>query len=333
MKFRVILVLSFTSLCLIALQLGTGSVAIAPVSVWNSLIRNELAEQTHLTILWESRVPHTLAGILAGAALAWSGMLMQTLFRNPLAGPSMLGISSGASLGVALLVLGGGSAIVQGFPAYISIAAAAFIGAFTLLSCVLLVANRFANESTLLIFGIMLTFFTSALVDALQSRAGNEALRSYVTWGMGSFGECNYTELALLAAGLVTSVLLSMAILPRLNLMLLGENYASTMGVDVRKTRMAMMISTGLLAGCVTAFCGPVSFIGLAVPHISRWVTQSADHRKNLLATLWLGAIVALACDWMSRMTALPLNTIASALGAPFVVMLVIQWKRFKPLI
>jgi iron complex transport system permease protein len=150
---------------------------------------------------------------------------------------------------------------------------------------------------------------------------------------MGSFGECNYTELALLAAGLVTSVLLSMAILPRLNLMLLGENYASTMGVDVRKTRMAMMIATGLLAGCVTAFCGPVSFIGLAVPHISRWVTQSADHRKNLLATLWLGAIVALACDWMSRMTALPLNTIASALGAPFVVMLVIQWKRFKPLI
>jgi iron complex transport system permease protein len=333
MKFRAFLLLVLSSLFLIALQLGTGSVVIAPSSLWNTLFAKELAEQTHLTILWDSRIPRTLAGILAGAALAWSGMLMQTLFRNPLAGPSMLGISSGASLGVALLVLGGGFTAWAGVPGYISIAAAAFIGAFTLLTCVLLAANRLANESTLLIFGIMLTFFTSALVDALQSRAGNEALRSYVTWGMGSFGECNYTELTLLATGLIISIGLSRIILPRLNLMLLGENYASTMGVDVRKTRLTMMVATGLLAGCVTAFCGPVSFIGLAVPHISRWVTQSADHRKNFIPTLWLGAIVALACDWIGRMTALPLNTIASALGAPFVVMLVIRWKRFKPLI
>jgi iron complex transport system permease protein len=198
---------------------------------------------------------------------------------------------------------------------------------------VLLVANRFANESTLLIFGIMLTFFTSALVDALQSRAGNEALRSFVNWGMGNFGECNYTELLLLTIVLAASILMSLLILPRLNLLLLGENYATTMGIDVKGTRIVIMIATGLMAGCVTAFCGPVSFIGLAVPHISRWLTQSADHRKNFATTLWLGAIVALTCDWLSRITALPLNTIASALGAPFVVMLVIQWKRFKPLI
>jgi len=322
-----------STLGLVVLQLGTGSVAISPLSIWNSLLRNDLAQQTHLTILWDSRIPRTLAGILAGAALAWSGMLMQTLFRNPLAGPSMLGISSGASLGVALLVLGGGSALGSDMPAFIGIATAAFIGAFTLLACVLLVANRFANESTLLIFGIMLTFFTSALVDALQSRSGNEALRSYVTWGMGSFGECNYAEIALLACGIAISLVVSYSILPRLNLMLLGENYASSMGVDVKKTRVAVMIATGLLAGCVTAFCGPISFIGLAVPHISRWLTQSADHRKNVITTLWLGAIVALGCDWISRLTALPLNTIASALGAPFVVMLVIQWKRFRPLI
>jgi iron complex transport system permease protein len=333
MNFRLLLLLAMSTLGLVVLQLGTGSVAISPLSIWNSLLRNDLAQQTHITILWDSRIPRTLAGILAGAALAWSGMLMQTLFRNPLAGPSMLGISSGASLGVALLVLGGGSAFASGMPAFISIATAAFIGAFTLLACVLLVANRFANESTLLIFGIMLTFFTSALVDALQSRAGNEALRSYVSWGMGSFGECNYAEIALLAGGIVVSLLLSWTILPRLNLMLLGENYASSMGVNVKKTRLTMMIATGLLAGCVTAFCGPVSFIGLAVPHISRWLTQSADHRKNLATTLWLGAIVALTCDWLSRLSALPLNTIASALGAPFVVMLVLQWKRFRPLI
>lgn len=322
-----------TSLTLVALQLGTGSVFISLSDLWNSLLQNEFAVQTHLTIVWESRIPRTIAGILAGAALSWSGMLMQTLFRNPLAGPSMLGISSGASLGVALLILGGGLSAWSGIPAYIGVASAAFAGAFTMLACVLLVANRFANESTLLIFGIMLTFFTSALVDALQSRAGNEALRSYVSWGMGNFGDCNYTELLLLTIVLVASILMSCVILPRLNLMLLGENYATTMGVDVKRTRIVIMIATGLLAGCVTAFCGPVSFIGLAVPHISRWLTQSADHRKNFTTTLWLGAIVALACDWLSRISALPLNTIASALGAPFVVMLVIQWKRFRPLI
>jgi iron complex transport system permease protein len=322
-----------TSLTLVALQLGTGSVFISLSDLWNSLLQNEFAVQTHLTIVWESRIPRTIAGILAGAALSWSGMLMQTLFRNPLAGPSMLGISSGASLGVALLILGGGLSAWSGIPAYIGVASAAFAGAFSMLACVLLVANRFANESTLLIFGIMLTFFTSALVDALQSRAGNEALRSYVSWGMGNFGECNYTELLLLFMILAISIVMSLIILPRLNLMLLGENYATTMGVDVKRTRMSIMIATGLLAGCVTAFCGPVSFIGLAVPHISRWLTQSADHRKNFVTTLWLGAIVALTCDWLSRIAALPLNTIASALGAPFVIMLVIKWKRFRPLI
>jgi len=333
MKFRLFLFLYTTTLLLVALQLGTGSVAISFSDLWNSLFNRAFADQTHLTIIWESRIPRTIAGMLAGAALSWSGMLMQTLFRNPLAGPSMLGISSGASLGVALLVLGGGMSTWSGISGYMGIAAAAFIGAFAILACVLLVANRFANESTLLIFGIMLTFFTSALVDALQSRAGNEALRSYVSWGMGNFGECNYTELLLLSIALFTSVALSLRILPRLNLLLLGEHYAVSMGVDVKRTRIVIMIATGLLAGCVTAFCGPVSFIGLAVPHISRWLTQSADHRKNFITTLWLGAIVALSCDWLSRISALPLNTIASALGAPFVVMLVIKRKRFRPLL
>jgi iron complex transport system permease protein len=325
----------FASSCaIVALQLSTGSVSIPLVAVWDSLLLRESAESMHLTILWDSRVPRTLAAILAGAALSWSGMLMQTLFRNPLAGPSMLGISSGASLGVALLVLaGGGTVQLGGLPGCISIAAAAFAGAFLLLTCVLLIASRFANESTLLIFGIMLTFFTSAIVDALQSRAGNEALRSYVSWGMGNFGDCNYMELLLLAVGLAMSIALSLRILPRLNIMLLGEQYAQTMGVDVKKTRIIMMIATGLLAGCATAFCGPVSFIGLAVPHVSRWITQSADHKKNMLYTLWLGAIIALSCDWLSRMIALPLNTIASALGAPFVVLLVFKWKHFRPLI
>jgi iron complex transport system permease protein len=333
MKARGFILLLIIFCALICLQLTTGSVSIPLNSLWNTLLMRDSALETHLTILWDSRLPRSLTGILAGAALAWSGFLMQTLFRNPLAGPSMLGISSGASLGVALLLMGFGSLSFAGIFGSIGIAAAAFIGAFALLLCVLLVANRFANESTLLIFGIMLTFFTSAIVDALQSRTANESLRAYVAWGMGNFANCNYSELVILACALLGSITLSLAILPRLNLILLGENYASSMGVDVKKTRVTIMIAAGLMAGCATAFCGPVSFIGLAVPHVSRWITQSADHKKNIATTLLLGSIVALSCDWFSRMLALPLNTIASALGAPFVILLVLKWRKFRTLI
>lgn len=331
---RSLLILAMASTLLLLLQLTTGSISIPIDELVNALLLGQDANPTYVTILWDSRIPRTLAALLAGASLSWSGMLMQTLFRNPLAGPSMLGVSSGASLGVALLVLGSGGTLgVAGITGYISISAAAFAGAFLLLALVLLVARRFADESTLLIFGIMLTFFTSALVDALQSRAGSEALRSYITWGMGNFGDCNFTEIIFLVAAFLAGLVISARLIPALNLMLLGESYAQTMGVDVRAVRISMMIATGILAGCVTAFCGPIAFIGLAVPHLSRWLTQTADHKKNLLSTLWLGAITALFCDWLSRITALPLNTIASALGAPFVIALVIRWKRFSSMI
>ena len=214
-----------------------------------------------------------------------------------------------------------------------SIAVAAIIGAFAALALVLLVAERISDQPTLLIFGIMLSFFTSALVDALQSQATNESLRSYVNWGLGSFADCDHRENALMAAGLIMSLLLTRAILPRLNLLLLGEQYAGTMGIDITQTRRLMMVITGILAGITTAFCGPVSFIGLAVPHVSRRLIASADHRRNLLPTLLLGSILALFCDLISRLSALPLNTIASALGAPFVILLMLRWSRFKSMI
>jgi iron complex transport system permease protein len=334
MKKGQALLLLLTTILLLFLQLSSGSVSIPLVGIWETLTLQPGVEETHRIILWDSRIPRTMTAALAGAALSWSGMLMQTLFRNPLAGPSMLGISSGASLGVALLVLGtGGTVHLAGLSGSVSIASAAFFGAFGLLSIVLLVSHRFANESTLLIFGIMLTYFTSAMVDALQSRAGSEALKSYISWGMGNFGDCNYSELTILLLALFLSIAITIYILPRLNLLTLGDHYAQTMGVDIKRTRVLIMIATGFMAGCATAFCGPISFIGLAVPHMSRWLTHTGDHRKNLPTTLWLGACIALACDWMSRMSALPLNTIASALGAPFVIVLVLKWKRFSSMI
>lgn len=214
-----------------------------------------------------------------------------------------------------------------------SIAMAAIIGAFAALALVLLVAERISDQPTLLIFGIMLSFFTSAIVDALQSQSTNESLRSYVNWGLGSFADCDHRENLLMAGGLALSLGLTRIVFPRLNLLLLGENYASTMGVDVQRTRRLLMIITGILAGITTAFCGPIAFIGMAVPHLSRRLCASADHKRNLLPTLLLGAVIALFCDLISRLTALPLNTIASALGAPFVIVLMLRWNRFKSMI
>jgi iron complex transport system permease protein len=318
---------------LLMLEIGMGTAGLTLAQVVEAFMHPKSAPLAHTTIIWDSRIPRALAAVVGGASLAWSGMLMQTMFRNPLAGPSMLGISSGASLGVALLVLSGGSFIMSSALGYMSIAVAAIVGAFAALALVLLVAERISDQPTLLIFGIMLSFFTSAVVDALQSQASNESLRSYVNWGLGSFADCDHRENALMATGLFLSLLVTRSILPRLNLLLLGDQYAGTMGIDIAQTRRFMMIITGILAGLTTAFCGPVAFIGLAVPHVSRRLIASADHKRNLIPTLLLGAILALFCDLISRLTALPLNTIASALGAPFVILLMLRWSRFKSMI
>jgi len=318
---------------LLMLEIGLGTAGLSLSQVIEAMLHPQTAPIAHTTIVWDSRLPRAIAAAIGGASLAWSGMLMQTLFRNPLAGPSMLGVSSGASLGVALLVLSGGTWAASSVLGYMSIAFAAIIGAFAALALVLIVAERISDQPTLLIFGIMLSFFTSAVVDALQSHSTNESLRSYVNWGLGSFADCDHRENALMTGGLILSLILSRFIFSRLNLLLLGEAYAATMGVNMKSTRRTLMIITGLLAGITTAFCGPIAFIGMAVPHVSRRLSASADHKRNFLPALLLGAIIALFCDLVSRLTALPLNTIASALGAPFVIMLMLRWSRFKSII
>ncbi|MFN5619750.1 MAG: FecCD family ABC transporter permease [Flavobacteriales bacterium] len=318
---------------LMVLELALGSVPIPFSELIHALSRSTQADQGFQTIIWDSRIPRTLAACLTGASLAWSGMLMQTLFRNPLAGPSMLGITSGASLGVALMAMTAGARIIASDWGVATLASAAFFGALLSLGLVLLVARRISDQAILLIFGIMLSFFTSAVVDALQSKATNEALRSYIQWGLGSFANCDFRENALIAGALLVSLIISLRILPRLNLMLLGDHYALTMGVNVNQTRRSMIIIAGLLSGIATAFCGPIAFIGLAVPHLSRKLMNTADHRQNLVPNLLIGGCTAMLCDLVSRMTTLPLNTIASALGAPFVIILLLGPKTFKSLV
>ncbi len=257
---------------------------------------------------------------------------MQTLFRNPLAGPSVLGISSGASLGVALLVMATGGALT-GISSITVTALAAMSGAFLVLFIVMAVAKRLADNTALLIFGIMLSFFTGAVVDALQFKSSNESLRSYINWGMGSFAETSCGEITLLIVAVGAGILLTVLILHRLNLLLLGEDYAMSMGVNVRATRFLIILATGILAGVITAFCGPVSFIGLAVPHLVRTAMKTSDHPKLLIPVLLTGGVIGLLCDLLARTCELPLNTIASALGAPVVVIILLRGNKSKAII
>lgn len=328
-KIFVLLLLLIT---LFILELAFGSVHIEKMSTLTILFGATAHEEAHRIIILESRLPRAITAILGGSGLALSGLLMQTLFRNPLAGPSVLGISSGASLGVALLVLAAGGTM-SATGAIALTAASALAGALLVLFIVMAVAERLSDNTALLIFGIMLSFFTGAIVDALQFKSSNESLRSFINWGMGSFAETTIAEIMIVTAAVFAGIIITVFILPRLNLLLLGEDYAQSMGVNVRTTRLLIILATGVLAGIITAFCGPVSFIGLAVPHLVRTWLRSSNHPKLFVPVLLTGAVIGLMCDLLARIFELPLNTIASALGAPVVVFIILRGSKSRAII
>lgn len=286
-------------------------------------------------IVLESRLPRTISSLLGGIALALSGWMMQTLFRNPLAGPSILGITSGASLGVAVVVLSGslfGFNLSSTFGS-IGIAGGAIIGSTSILLIMLLAAGRMKDQITLLIIGIMVGHFTGAIESILQYKTSESALRSFVIWGMGTFADTNYLEI------IIISIITALAIIPiytqkqALNIMLLGDDYAQSMGIQVKKMRLVLIVVSGLLAGVVTAFCGPIAFIGLVVPHIARMLLRTADHRKLFIPIILLGALIGLSCDFISRIAEIPLNAITSALGAPVVIWILLRNSKSKAII
>ena len=286
-------------------------------------------------IVLESRLPRTISSLLGGIALALSGWMMQTLFRNPLAGPSILGITSGASLGVAGVVLSGslfGFNLSSTFGS-IGIAGGAIIGSTSILLIMLLAAGRMKDQITLLIIGIMVGHFTGAIESILQYKTSESALRTFVIWGMGTFADTNYLEI------IIISIITALAIIPiysqkqALNIMLLGNDYAQSMGIQVKKMRLVLIVVSGLLAGVVTAFCGPIAFIGLVVPHIARMLLRTADHRKLFVPIILLGALIGLSCDFISRIAEIPLNAITSALGAPVVIWILLRNSKSKAII
>ena len=307
------------TLSLFLLDLAVGAVNIPVCDVWAALTGGDCPHATKKIVL-NIRLIKAVVALLAGAALSVSGLQMQTLFRNPLAGPYVLGISSGASLGVALVVLAGvGSSI--------GIAGAAWVGAAAVLIVITAVGRRIKNIMVILILGMMFSSGVGAVVQILQYFSHEESLKTFVIWTMGSLGDVTSPQLTLLGLSVAVGLLLAVLTIKPLNLLLFGEEYAVTMGLDIRHSRGLLFLSTTLLAGTITAFCGPIGFIGLAIPHVTRILFQNSDHRVLLPGTTLSGASILLFCDVISKIFTLPINTITALLGIPIVVWVVLRNK------
>lgn len=311
---------------LFAADIAVGSVSIPIRDVWAALTGGE-CDPTTARIIRDIRLMKAVVALVAGAALAVSGLQMQTLFRNPLAGPYVLGVSSGASLGVALFILGAPMLGLTGHAwlSSLGVAGAAWIGAATTLALVAAISTRIKDIMVILILGMMISSGVSAIVQILQYLSAEEALKSFVVWTMGSLGDVTATQLALLLPAVAAGAALSVAAIKSLNMLLLGENYARSMGLDLRRSRSIILLSTTLLAGTVTAFCGPIGFIGLAMPHVARVIFRNADHRTLMPAAALTGAASLLLCDMVAKLLALPVNSITALLGIPVVIWVVVR--------
>lgn len=322
------LLLTLLTATLFIVDLLLGEVRIPVGDVWAALTGGDAAPAT-VKIVRSIRLLKAVVAVAAGAALAVSGLQMQTLFRNPLAGPYVLGVSSGASLGVALFILGApllgvtGSALLP----TLGIAGAAWIGAALILIFIAALSRRIKDIMVILILGMMFSSGVGAVVQILQYLSHEDALKSFVIWTMGSLGDVTAAQLGLLLPAVVAGLVLSVAVIKQLNLLLLGEGYARTMGLDIRRSRRLIFLSTTLLAGTVTAFCGPIGFIGLAVPHLARMLFRNADHRILMPGSALTGAAVLLVCDIVSKWLTLPVNTITALVGIPIVVWVVVRHK------
>ena len=279
-------------------------------------------------IIWSSRVPQALTALVAGAGLAVSGLQMQTVFRNPLAGPSVLGISNGSALGVAFVVLlsgriGGVALSRLGYFGEAAMSVAAIAGALAVMLLILWVAQRVKGNVTLLIIGVMTGYLANAIIGVLKFLAPDEDVKSFVVWGLGSFSRVSGDEMLLFVALMAILLPLSFLLVKPMNLMLLGDRYAANLGLNIRRARMMVIVSSGTLVAIVTAYCGPIMFIGLAVPHLARALFRSSDHRVLMPATALCGALLALLCNFIARMPgfegALPVNSVTALVGAPVI--------------
>ena len=326
MKFRTTILFALLAvLCVVlfVVDIAVGSVAI-PLSEVVSALCGGGAEEVH-SIVVDIRLVRALVALLAGAALSVSGLQMQVLFRNPLAGPYVLGVSAGASFGVALFLLGAPIFGIVFSPTLqtLGTAGAAWIGSAVVLLLVVALSRRIKDIMVMLILGMMLSSGVGAVVEILQYFSNEASLKSYVVWTMGSLGDVTASQLAILVPIVVVGLAMAVATIKPMNMLLAGERYAASMGLNISRTRTLVLASTTLLAGTVTAFCGPIGFVGIAVPHIARMVFRSADHRTLLPATILSGVAMLLMSDIVAKYFTLPINTITALMGIPIVIYIV----------
>jgi iron complex transport system permease protein len=331
-----LLLLLFLVVILFFINISLGSVAIPLEQFKKGIFGQPLDKYSWEIILWNFRLPKAFTAIFVGIGLAISGLLMQTLFRNPLAGPYVLGLSSGASLGVAFVILGVAflpQSVATLFLSPFGLVLASGLGSFLVLLAVLVVAKQLKDTMAILIVGLMFGSFTSAIVNVLSYFSTAEQLQKFTFWSLGSISNLSWKEVGILGSFVSIGVLLSIWVIKPLNALLLGEKYAQSIGINYKKTKIIIILVTSILAGSITAFAGPIAFIGLAVPHIAKLIFQTSNHAVLLIGTLLLGAAILLLCDCIAQLPGsdltLPINAITSVIGAPIVIWLLVRKKRF----
>ena len=318
-------------------NISLGSVTIPFQDIFNGLLGKSMQKESWEIILYNFRLPKAITAILVGIGLATCGLLMQTLFRNPLAGPYVLGLSSGASLGVALIILGSGllpASIAHYFLSGYGLILASGLGSFFVFMAVIIVANRIKDTMSILIVGLMFSSFTSAIVSILSYFSTAEQLQKYTFWAMGSISNLAWKDIIILSFLVVIGLLITLLVLKPLNALLLGERYAKSIGINFSKTKFLIIIATSILAGSITALVGPIAFIGLAVPHIAKLIFKTSNHFILFGSTLLIGALVMLICDTIAQLPGnditLPINAITSIFGAPVVVWLLLCKRKIQ---
>ncbi len=325
----IFIILSIALLIFFCVDMLTGDLPISVGDMWSALTGGDCDPMVRDIVL-KIRVVKSVVALLVGVSLSAAGLQMQTLFRNPLAGPYVLGVSSGAGLGVSLFLLGAPlfGVAYSSFWQSVGVAGAAWIGSAAILLAMMAVSRRMKDIMAVLVLGMMLGSGVASVVEVLQYLSDESALKSFVIWTMGSLGDVTHNQLWVLSAAVAIGVALSIAIIKPLNMLLLGENYAQTMGLRLSHTRTMIFLSTTLLAGSITAFCGPIGFIGLAIPHVARMMFATADHRVLIPGSMLTGAVMMLVCDIISKRLLLPINAITALTGIPIVILVVVRNRR-----
>ena len=321
---------------LFMLNLFIGSVMVPFDYILKVLLHNN-TDKTLSVIIFNYRLPQALTALLAGAALAVAGLLMQTLFRNPLADPSMLGISSGASLGVGMVILltgaiSGAAVSSFGWWSTVGVSLAAFIGAVLVLFVMLAFSSRMKNMTTLIIIGLMIAYLAGSITDIMKFFSLKEDIHAFVIWGMGSFSGVGVSKMPIFAISIIIGLIATFFLSKNLNILLLGEMYAENLGLNIRKNSVIIILVSGYLTAIVTAYCGPIAFVGLAMPHIARFLFKSSDHRLLIPATMLIGMDMALVCNLIARMPGfdgnLPVNAVTAFIGAPVVISVILKSRK-----